>query len=454
MTPGDLAQWAEAARNELLLFATLGFLLGGFDDLLVDLVWVFLSVKQRIAQSAPMHDPLADAEAQEPMRRIAVFVPAWQEEDVIGDMLRTALSRWDSAQFVIFVGCYQNDPATIAAARAVAHAQVRVPDTAVQGPTTKAECLNRLYQAMTLEASTTGQAFDAVLLHDAEDLVHPKELWLFSRLIGRFGLIQLPVLPLPTQGSLWISGHYLDEFAQAHSRDLVVRGAVGASIPAAGVGCAIATPVLAALARRQNGRPFAEDSLTEDYELGLKLNAMGIPTAFVRWMMDGTTDLIATRAHFPDKLGDAVRQKARWTAGIALAGWDRLGWSASWRDNWMRWRDRRALYAACVISSGYAALLLSVALGIGTGHFGGLPKLLTPLLEITGLLLIWRLTVRAFCVSRHYGWRAGLTSIPRTLISNIVAMLAARAAMMHYISFLRTGVLAWQKTSHRSPLAP
>ena len=93
------------------------------------------------------------------------------------------------------------------------------------------------------------------MLHDAEDVVHPLELSLFDQLIDRAGVIQLPVLPLIDPSSRWISGHYCDEFAEAHAKELVVREAVGASIPLAGVGCAIAREPLARLAAMHDGRP-------------------------------------------------------------------------------------------------------------------------------------------------------------------------------------------------------
>ena len=98
---------------------------------------------------------------------------------------------------------------------------------------------------------------------------------LFDRLIERAAVIQLPVLPLPDPNSRWISGHYCDEFAEAHIKELVVREAVGAAIPLAGVGCAIARGRSPQLAAMQDGRPFAGGSMTEDYEIGLRIGALG-----------------------------------------------------------------------------------------------------------------------------------------------------------------------------------
>ena len=197
------------------------------------------------------------------------------------------------------------------------------------------------------------------MLHDAEDVVHPLELTLFDRLIERAGVIQLPVLPLVDPASRWISGHYCDEFAESHAKELVVREAVGAAIPLAGVGCAISRQSLSQLAGLHGGRPFAGTSMTEDYEMGLRLGALGVRTMFVRLpALPGSRAVVSSRGHFPASLDDAVRQKARWIGGIAFAGWDRLGWRGGLGERWMRMRDRRGPLAALVIFAGYLAAFL------------------------------------------------------------------------------------------------
>src|SRR5690606_31972027 len=108
------------------------------------------------------------------------------------------------------------------------------------GPTTKADCLNVLWRAMLHEERRSEGRFKAVVLHDAEDVVHGDEIRLFDRMIDRFALVQLPVLPLRGQGN-WvaraIADHYCDEFSETHSKVLTVREALGASIPSAGVAC-------------------------------------------------------------------------------------------------------------------------------------------------------------------------------------------------------------------------
>ena len=112
-----------------------------------------------------------------------------------------------------------------------------------------------------------------------EDVVHASELGLFAALIGRAAAIQLPVMPLPDPTSPWIAGHYCDEFAENHGKEPIVRETVGAAIPLAGVACAIERGALSRHAEGHGGRPFATDSMTEDYEIGLRLGAVPVPAA-------------------------------------------------------------------------------------------------------------------------------------------------------------------------------
>src|SRR3954454_10212181 len=246
-----------------------------------------------------------------------------------------------------------------------------------------------LYDALIEHELAAGISAKAVVLHDSEDVVHPLELRIFDRLIDRAAVIQLPVLPLPDPHSRWISGHYCDEFAEAHAKELVVREAVGAAIPLAGVGCAIARNPLAQLAAMQDGKPFARNSMTEDYEVGLKIGALGLRTMFVRIpARAGERGMVASRGHFPSTLGCAVRQKARWMGGIALAGWDRLGWSGGIGERWMRLRDRRGPLAAVLLLAAYGAAFLWsqiwLAEALGAPFKARLDPALVTLLMING----------------------------------------------------------------------
>jgi adsorption protein B len=275
---------------ELALFAGVGFLLFAINDLLVDIIYFARAIWRSLVIYTRYPRAFASALPQDGEPGfIALLVPAWDESAVIASMLRATIERVDYADYRIFAGYYRNDPATAAAIASIADTRVEAVQIDRDGPTTKADCLNHLYDALVAYENDSGRGAKAVVLHDAEDVVHPLELRIFDRLIDRAAVIQLPVLPLPDPHSRWISGHYCDEFAEAHVKELVVREAVGAAIPLAGVGCAIARRPLSQLAAMQDGRPFAGNSMTEDYEIGLRLGALGLKTMFVRLPVRGGT---------------------------------------------------------------------------------------------------------------------------------------------------------------------
>lgn len=441
--------WAlDVALREAVLLAAVLFALGGVDDLLIDAMW--LRHRRRAALLAAL--PPA------PERRLAVLVPAWDEARVIGAMLRAALSRYDHGDYRILVGCYPNDPATIAEVAAVAatDARVRLVVGEAAGPTTKADCLNQLWRALRRVDAADGRDTHAVVLHDAEDVVHPAELRVMEHHLAEHALVQLPVVPLIDPQRRWVTGHYADEFAESHGRQLVVRDAIAAALPLAGVGCAIRCDALARLAGIDDA-PFEPLSLTEDYELGLRVGALGLTGRFVRLRERRGGGLVATRAFFPDNVHAAVVQKARWMMGIALSGWDRTGWGGRWRpaELWMRMRDRRAPLAVLALVLAYGALVAAGLSLAGHAVAGTAPPPAGPwmqrLLAVNGVILAWRLGVRAFATASEHGWREGVRAVPRVMVANYIAVLAARRAVSRYVALLAGGRVRWDKTAHRFP---
>ena len=452
----DLVTLATLVMRELMLFSCVGFLVGSIDELLIDLVWIGRSVWRRLFVYPRFEAWTARKLAHRPdAKSFAVFIPAWDEAAVIGPMLDAAKRAYAEDRTHIFVGCYPNDLPTIEIVCRREDYRLSLVETATDGPTTKAHCLNQLYGALKKHEQRSGRLFDGIILHDADDVISPYEARIFDRLADRFGMIQLPVVPLPDRESRWISGHYCDEFAESHTKTQIVREALGAALPGAGVGCMIRRDVIEMLAKGSEGRPFAEASLTEDYELGLRLGAFGVRPAFVRIPDLGPFGIVATQAHFPTSFTAAVQQKARWMTGIGLAGWDRLGWGQGWVENWMRWRDRRGVMAAAILFAAYLAVLLCSGLLVWSVLTGSRPPqvgpIVTLLLHINAGMLLWRLFCRAFFVTRIYGWREGIRSLPRTLVANVISIVAARRAVKRYLAMRKRGQVEWDKTSHKFP---
>ncbi|MXP25758.1 glycosyl transferase family protein [Altererythrobacter indicus] len=448
-----LLGWLAMAERELLLFAGVFLLIGVVDELAIDCMWLWMKLTGRIRTRKVSR--LA-AESASLLGPAAVLIPAWQEDGVIGHTIRHARAVWPQNALTLFIGCYRNDPRTIKAALHAAQGdgRVKVVIHDVDGPTTKADCLNRLMKMLVAEELLRGTPYRMVMLHDAEDMVDPAALALCDRALEDADFIQLPVLPQPQADSRWVGGHYCEEFAESHGKALPVRAALGVGVPAAGVGCAFSRKLLKRMAHQnRHGAVFSTDSLTEDYELGLRVHQMAARSLFFRARgEDGR--LIATRAYFPDRLENAIRQKSRWLQGIALQGWDRLGWSAHPLEIWMRLRDRRGPFAAIVLATSYALLLLIGVMSV-MRWLGVLPPFpedwflhFLILANIFGLG--WRIVMRFAFTAREYGWLEGFRAIARIPVANIIAIIAGKQALLAYIKSMSGVAPKWDKTYHHA----
>ena len=450
----------QLVRQELFLFAAFWFVVGAFDELAVDLAWFWLRLTGRARTGR-----LPQGFAQEELHgRAAVLVPAWCEAEVIGAMVRHTLAAWRQKGLVLYVGCYRNDPATLAAAIAAAgdDPRLRIVVHDAEGPTTKADCLNRLYEALCADEARGGVPFCSVILQDAEDMVHPAGLVLLDRALDRADFAQLPVRPEPQPGSRWIAGHYADEFAESHAKAMVVRDWLGAALPAAGVGCGFSRSALRALAivreaeggdRKRAGGPFAAECLTEDYELGLLIARMGGRGRFVR-CRDDAGQLVATRSYFPESIETAVRQKTRWVHGIALQGWERLGWTGRPVDLWMALRDRRGPMTSLVLAAAYALLAIEAVFVLAglAGYHAPPPgsPLLGGMLAICTFAFGWRMALRLVFTAREYGLAEGLRAVLRIPLANVIAIMSGRRALFAYVRSLGGMAVTWDKTEHCS----
>lgn len=455
MTLGALSplEWVALVEHELLLFAGVFFLVGLADELVMDFAWAWLRLTGR---GRTLRIDRAEHRAAVLRGPAALLIPAWQEERVLATTIAHALSVWPQRELRLYVGCYRNDFATAEAiiAGTGADPRVRLVVLGRDGPSTKADCLNRLYAAMEADERRSGISFRMVLQHDAEDMVDSAALGLLDAALARADFVQLPVLPLPQPASRWIGSHYCEEFAEAHGKSMVVRSELDVALPAAGVGCAFSRPLLGVIAAGMEGEgPFSTESLTEDYELGLKIKGVGGTAWFLRARgEDGR--LIATRACFPPTLTQAVRQKARWVHGISLQGWDRLGWSGGMAECWMRLRDRRGPFAALVLFAAYLLLILTVVLWsadlLGFGRPWEPSGLLDAVLWANLASFVWRAAMRFAFTTREYGWAEGLRAVLRIPSANIVAIIAGRRALAAYVASLLGASPRWEKTSHHA----
>ena len=90
-----------------------------------------------------------------------------------------------------------------------------------------------------------------------------------------------------------------------------------------------------------------------------------------------------------------------------------------------------------------------LAKALGAPVAVSLSPALATLLTINGVLLCWRVLVRAGFITATYGVKQGLLSVPRLMVGNVIAMLAVwRALHIH----AGGGPSRWDKTRHIFPV--
>jgi adsorption protein B len=387
-----------------------------------------------------------------PRQRIAVLVPLWHEHEVIRKMLEHNLASIRYDDYQVFAGCYPNDVETQQAVRAAARGfpNLHLAMCPHDGPTSKADCLNWIFQRLRLEEEKLGQRFDVLVTHDAEDLIHPEELRWINYYSARFDFVQTPVLPLATPFAHFTHGIYCDEFAEYHSRDMTVRPLSGGFVPSCGVGTGYRREALEKLARAESNRIFEPDALTEDYVNGLRLFRLGAAQTFVPLYRNsgGARDWVATRELFPQNWRAALRQRTRWVTGIALQGWQRFGWSGKPGEIYWLWRDRKGLL-------GNPLSLLSNAVfvyGLATQIWMRASRADAELAAVTLALLALRTAVRMVCCARVYGIVFAFGVPLRSVFANALNSAATFQALARYTWARAHGLpLKWLKTEHAYP---
>jgi len=434
-------------------------LVSGLDDLFMDAAWWLRCWREGRARARAIPHVVSEAPAEE---QIALFLPLWREAGVIEKMVDHNIAAIRYSNYQIFIGAYPNDPQTVEAIRRLEakYARVHLALTPHEGPTSKADCLNWVFQRMLLHEEQQGFRFEIIAMHDAEDLIHPEEFRIFNRQLLTHDMVQMPVLPLPTPWWEFTHGLYCDDFAEGQGKDLVTRLELGGFMPGCGVGTAFRRDALEKLAEANANRIFEPGCLTEDYENGLRMYQIGcrqhfVPVEFERGVM------VATREYFPRDADAAVRQRSRWITGNSLQTWERHGWGKSAAEFYFFWRDRKGLWGN-PLSLACNLVLLYGLLSLGFAAMSGGPWWIGELLAAdtatsilaweTFFLLLTRVASRIAIVSRFYGLPFGLLAPMRMLWGNWINTRATVKALWTYGNARLHGrPLKWVKTEHAYP---
>ncbi|MCX8159867.1 MAG: glycosyl transferase family protein [Candidatus Saccharicenans sp.] len=458
----------------VFIVLVVAFSIGGLNDFFIDIYywlrqvyrWLF---KRKLIKPLTLDQLLAVDE-----KPIALMVPAWKEVAVIKKMLLNTLNTIDYRNYFIFVGCYPNDPETQAEVDQVSevYPQVIKVVNSRPGPTTKADNLNEIYRGICHFEKETGLTFDIIVLSDSEDIHHPLSFKLFNYLMPRFEMIQIPIIPLEMPWHSFIGGVYMDEFAENHLKELIVREKIARVLPSAGTSTAFWRQSLKKLDQENNLQIFNPKSLTEDYEVGIRLGKLGLKQIIlVQWVERVVTrkgqarpkkvrELVATRAFFLEEFRKAMRQRARWVYGIAWQGLKNIGWDRNLKISYTLLRDRLSFFTNFLYLFGY--LLIAYLLTVWAAHLFrpdfGIPALVRheeiwwKLALLVLFFLCWRILMRIVFVKKIYGLGQALLSPVRIVVGNVLNFFSSGLAMLWLIRAVSTRrEQTWIKTEHEFP---
>src|SRR3954466_14277963 len=240
-----------ASLELMAAMVAVAILLSALDDVFIDLwYWTRRAVRWWSLERAGRVQPLTPEQLREREEQpIAIMVPAWKEDDGIAAMVENMAQVLEYKHYVVFVGTYCNDQETIDEVEKVARRYRKVKRVEVPhpGPTCKADCLNFVVESIFAHEQETGIQFAGVVLHDSEDVLHPLELKFYNYLLPRKDMIQLPVASLERGLGELVAGTYMDEFAEGHGKEMMVRESVAGTVPSAGVGTCFSRRALMAL---------------------------------------------------------------------------------------------------------------------------------------------------------------------------------------------------------------
>jgi len=440
------------------------FLINAIDDLLIDIAQLANGLRP-IEMTTEGWGQVNSADE----KSIGIMVPAWKESDVLESMVRLNLSRLKYGNYRWFIGVYPNDIDTVTIAEyleAKYPEQIYVIKTDRIGPTTKAHCLNCILRFIEDEkyGRLKGWFPHYLVIHDAEDVIHPKSLKLVNAQETDTDFIQLPIFSLPVDTRQWVAGTYLDEFSEVHLKELPVRQMFKMPIPSAGVGTFFSWRILDVLHKRF-GYWFDPENVTEDYEISLRIARIGGKQKFLLNRDEGG-EIIATREYFPEHMGRSIRQKSRWSTGIGLQTMARWGAFGIFRSKpsfenlataYALWRDRKAIWTnpATLFAWGLVCVWMIVApLGLNRDMNALYSPGVIGLFVANMMLLTIRLIQRARFCMQLYGVKHGVLAMPRLLASTAINGSASLLALKSYLQFMASRgekKIEWEKTEHKFP---
>ncbi|GAB7143784.1 glycosyltransferase family 2 protein [Mycobacterium riyadhense] len=370
--------------------------------------------------------------ADEALPTYTVLVPAYREEEVIGDLVRClAKLNYPADRLEVLFLVERTDVDTRAAiAAAKPPAYMRIVPVPPGPPRTKPRSCN---------AGLLVAKGELLVIFDAEDRPEPDQLRkaaaVFATNSGRLACVQA-VLQTSNVRTNLLAHCFGVEYARRFRMTVPGLAALGAPFPLGGTSNHFRTRVL----REVGG--WDAWNVSEDADLGMRLHALGYRSDVVDSVTYGDA---------PDRLRDWISQRTRWHKGFLLTA---LVHTRNPFETIRRFGPH-GLFSLIVFVLGMPAQFLAQTIIFGlsiadTLGYTGLIGVEVDPIAITGVQLVSTLTwlfatYLAYAERRRSHLRA-VAALPLYWVAHWVA--AWRALYQ-----LVTAPFLWEKTAHRGPAA-
>lgn len=394
---------------------------------------ILIVLRALAIKRAPKPKPLAPLAEDSNLPAYTVLAALYREKDVVQQLVSSLLRLdWPTSRLDIKLICEASDRETIDALEAMdlpRHFEiVEVPD---RSPRTKPKALNY---------GLAGARGEFVVIYDAEDRPHPKQLLEayrhFNDAPPEVACLQAPLI-ISNASESWLSALFALEYSGLFRRLLPFLGARHQPMPLGGTSNHFRTDVLRAVGAWD---PY---NVTEDADLGMRLYRLGYHAeTLTRYTVE-----------------DAPTERAAWLG-------QRTRWFKGWMQTWLvLMRDPlklggelglrgtimfHVLVTGMLVSAlGHPLILFFIALTMWSLLFA--PHATS--FEIGMLCLDWFNVIAAYTIFTRLGWEAmGWNERMRVGLKwryvPAYWMLMSVAAWSAVIE-LRRNPFFWNKTSHK-----
>lgn len=161
-------------------------------------------------------------------RNIALLIPVWRSGEGLSASVDRLVNSLDYSAYHVFLGVYPNDTQSLREAQRLAlrHQHVHRVVCSQPGPIPYSDSVTALVEGVAEFANSSGIEFEAAVLGEVDDTLHPLSFRLYNYYSERFDLVEIPRFARSEAWYQLAAGAVRDDLAFVHGRENTIRAAL------------------------------------------------------------------------------------------------------------------------------------------------------------------------------------------------------------------------------------